>query len=339
MSMIDKTSSVRNTVFRAILHGSYQPGSRVPPEREMARLTETSRVTVRRAYDALHAAGILERSQGSGTYVAERSSGNPDASGPVALLAGIDSRFALGFIRALEGAVTRADRLLVLRLTDDMPAREEEAAIELVARGIRNLVLWPSGRGFPARTFARLRVLGVNLVVFDRVLPGDYADFVGLDNAAAMDALFVQAEADGLVDPLFVGHSDLEADSDRAREEAFRRSCSARGLPPRVLLLEQHVPSAALLAPEIRPQTSVFCVNDAMAMALQPGLPAKTRLYGIDGLAETICSYQQPLQAMADAVVELLQRQQSLGDAWTAQHRIFTGHLINNPTGHLHAYD
>jgi DNA-binding FadR family transcriptional regulator len=52
-----------------ILAGSWGIGSRIPTESELAQLTGTSRNTVREAVQSLVHAGLLERRQGSGTYV------------------------------------------------------------------------------------------------------------------------------------------------------------------------------------------------------------------------------------------------------------------------------
>ena len=54
----DKTRKVARSVLRDILNGTYARGKRVPTEREMARLTGASRITVRRAFARLQAAGI-----------------------------------------------------------------------------------------------------------------------------------------------------------------------------------------------------------------------------------------------------------------------------------------
>ena len=50
--------------------GAFAPGERLPPERELARLTGLSRVTVRRGVRMLVEAGQLVQRHGSGTYVA-----------------------------------------------------------------------------------------------------------------------------------------------------------------------------------------------------------------------------------------------------------------------------
>src|SRR5919202_4889112 len=52
-----------------IVAGTWPIGARIPTEAELAQLTGTSRNTVREAVQSLVHAGLLERRQGSGTYV------------------------------------------------------------------------------------------------------------------------------------------------------------------------------------------------------------------------------------------------------------------------------
>src|SRR5664279_4331755 len=52
-----------------IVAGAWAIGARIPTEAELAQLTGTSRNTVREAVQSLVHAGLLERRQGSGTYV------------------------------------------------------------------------------------------------------------------------------------------------------------------------------------------------------------------------------------------------------------------------------
>jgi DNA-binding FadR family transcriptional regulator len=56
-----------------ITAGSWPLGTRIPTEAELAQLTGTSRNTVREAVQSLVHAGLLERRQGSGTYVVAAS--------------------------------------------------------------------------------------------------------------------------------------------------------------------------------------------------------------------------------------------------------------------------
>ena len=66
-----KYAQLRETLSAAIRDGYWKPGSQLPPERELARLTRFSLGTVQRALRDLADEGLLLRTQGSGTYVAE----------------------------------------------------------------------------------------------------------------------------------------------------------------------------------------------------------------------------------------------------------------------------
>ena len=65
-SLIDQ---VIDMIREQIRSGTWPVGSRIPTEPELTELTGTGRNTVREAVQALVHAGLLERRQGSGTYV------------------------------------------------------------------------------------------------------------------------------------------------------------------------------------------------------------------------------------------------------------------------------
>lgn len=60
---------VKDDILTKIHDGTYKAGSRLPAERTLADNYNVSRMTVRQAINALVLEGILERKQGSGTYV------------------------------------------------------------------------------------------------------------------------------------------------------------------------------------------------------------------------------------------------------------------------------
>jgi GntR family transcriptional regulator len=68
---VSKYAQLRDTLTAAIRGGHWKPGSQLPPERELVRLTRFSLGTVQRALRELADEGLLIRTQGSGTYVAE----------------------------------------------------------------------------------------------------------------------------------------------------------------------------------------------------------------------------------------------------------------------------
>ncbi|MDQ7954682.1 MAG: GntR family transcriptional regulator [Pseudomonadota bacterium] len=66
-----KYAQLRATLASAIRGGHWKPGSQLPAERELARMTNYSLGTVQRALRELADEGIVVRTHGSGTYVAE----------------------------------------------------------------------------------------------------------------------------------------------------------------------------------------------------------------------------------------------------------------------------
>lgn len=96
-----------------ITRGAWAIGARIPTEAELAQLTGTSRNTVREAVQSLVHVGLLERRQGSGTYVLASS----ELAGAVSRrVAGARAVHVLEVRRTLE---VGAARLAALRRTDE----------------------------------------------------------------------------------------------------------------------------------------------------------------------------------------------------------------------------
>jgi GntR family transcriptional regulator len=71
-SGLPKYAQLRETLNAAILAGHWQPGSKLPTESELTRLSGFSLGTVQRSLRELADEGVLIRSHGSGTFVAKR---------------------------------------------------------------------------------------------------------------------------------------------------------------------------------------------------------------------------------------------------------------------------
>jgi GntR family histidine utilization transcriptional repressor len=63
--------TVKTSIQQRIAAGGWQPGVRLPSERELVQQFGCARMTVHRALRELEAEGLIERRQGSGSYVAE----------------------------------------------------------------------------------------------------------------------------------------------------------------------------------------------------------------------------------------------------------------------------
>ena len=64
-----KHGAAVNAIRALIAEGAYQPGDRLPPERELIGALSMSRGAIRRALDALEQEGLVWRHVGKGTFV------------------------------------------------------------------------------------------------------------------------------------------------------------------------------------------------------------------------------------------------------------------------------
>lgn len=110
--VVPRAEQVREQLEAAIERGDYQPGDRLPSERELVELLGVSRVSVREAIRALEAVGLLEVRHGSGCFVAGRPS----------------DRYASSFSRWISVHGEQALELLMVRGALD------ELAAEMTAR-------------------------------------------------------------------------------------------------------------------------------------------------------------------------------------------------------------
>jgi len=85
----------------SILAGEFNPGDRLPPERELAEMFGVSRPSVREALNALVASGLVETHQGGGTVV--RSLLESAAGMPLSELIRIEADRALDVIEVRQG--------------------------------------------------------------------------------------------------------------------------------------------------------------------------------------------------------------------------------------------
>ncbi len=74
------SSQIAEQIRSSILAGEFNPGDKLPPERELAEMFGVSRPSVREALNILAAAGLVESYQGGGTVVkslVETTTGSP----------------------------------------------------------------------------------------------------------------------------------------------------------------------------------------------------------------------------------------------------------------------
>lgn len=335
---MELTETVRQYIVSRIIDGTYGPGASIPTELEMTRMTSTSRVTVRRAYAQLEKSGIIVRRQKSGSRVAEAFRGNSGEFESIAVISTLRDPFARDFIEEIQLFCKKNDILTILSIAETSKEQEEET-LRLVAKGVRDLVFWGCDRSLDFDIFARARVLGVNLVFFDRVVPGSFADFVGLDNHHAIESIIDAARKKHCDSLGFVNYADLEVDSNQERQETFLVQCDKHGISHTIFNVPYNASNGQYPITDIlkefkkKAKPAIVGVNDRVAIRLKQILPAHFDIYGVDGTSEAIstgvASYSQPIRTMASAAVEALVNQRKLGARWRAQEFRFTGSLMN----------
>lgn len=212
---------VKNRICDEIFAGHYKDGDMLPSERELERMLDVSRVTVRRSLQMLEEDGLIVREVGRGTKVTFHNSGNPADLDMIVLIAPARNPFFSEFIGRFQAyAETRGT--LVLYVEKPQSEGLEKCLYRLYKRGLRNVVVWLEDLEVEREKLQRLRAIGMNFVFFDSDRGFPYADCVALDNDLAIEVL-CQALADrGYTKIMYVGWDMMDIYSIRMREEACR---------------------------------------------------------------------------------------------------------------------
>lgn len=161
--------------------GRWRVGDRIPTERELAAIHQVGIGTVRRAVELLVRRQLVERRQGSGTFVRGRGARR---AGLVGLVMPSSVYYYPQIIDGVGGALTAADVRMMLACTNYDPAAELAEARRLVEAGVDGLLIAPTLFAVPDpdQYLADLRGLGVPAVLVERrppdPAPDDATEFV-----------------------------------------------------------------------------------------------------------------------------------------------------------------
>ncbi|MCX5208437.1 GntR family transcriptional regulator [Kitasatospora sp. NBC_00240] len=164
-----KFLALADRLRREILDGIRQPGTRLPTEKELAADTAVSISTVRRAVDNLVAEGLVDRRQGSGTYVR-----TPQVTKARRLLMGVvvpsTTFYYPHVLRGIEEVRAEADARVELVCSGYDQRLECKLLHEMLDAGVDGLLLTPTLTGpEPTDTYlSRLAQLPVPAVLIER---------------------------------------------------------------------------------------------------------------------------------------------------------------------------
>ncbi len=302
------TEEIYQSLFQAVLTGEFKPGERFLTEQEAMARFGASRITIRRAFARLEENRIITRRTKVGGVVNSTFGAATGALRTVGVLAPIRDPFAREFLHTLCEESARRDAVTALEPAES-GAEQNRAVMRLALHGVRDLVVWGIDRTLDFDLFLRLRILGVNLVFFDRIHPGTIADYVGLDNAEAFRRLTAIAQKQNIKQIYFADPSGLDIDSNRERRDCCRTACRGNNI------------AFSTEFPAVFPaRSAIFAVNDPAALAC---CKYNVPVFSIDGTPEAekagIVSLRQPMAELAKACFRSLREQRRLGSRWRAQ--------------------
>lgn len=241
-------AQIAERLSKAIDRGDYPPGSRLPPERELAVQFEVGRPTVREALIAMEIAGYVDIRLGSGVYVnAPSARGDKSLEMDIGPFELIEARVLFEGEAAALAATLITDEELA-GLATALEAMEEEERLDpineladrqfhlRIAQATRNSavmyvveMLWDARSSSPlvARMLEKVRAAGVRPRIEEH--RAIYRALQARDPEAARAAMrdHLSRVIDGLLNATEV--EELEVMRARVREKRARFSRAARG--------------------------------------------------------------------------------------------------------------
>jgi GntR family transcriptional regulator of arabinose operon len=289
-----------------IEEGLYQAGQPLPSEPELAVRYGVSRQTVRQALGTLAAEHRIRRIQGKGTFVCAAQDQAPQRETVGFVAAHLGGSFLLQVLVGVERALARTNVLLAVRSSQEAAGGEVRAIDELLAAGVRGLIVEPSPFcGTDPAFFHRLVRSGVPLVFVDRCLPGVEAACVSSDNLAGGLQLMRHLLQQGHRRFAFLLPEEPIVSTVAERLAGVRRALAEAGLPPTALIeraaaqtAERHslppvraVLEDLLAQPADQRPTALLCSHDDIALQALRALhdmgrsvPGDLALTGFDDL-------------------------------------------------------
>ncbi|MEO7912974.1 MAG: GntR family transcriptional regulator [Roseiflexaceae bacterium] len=316
---------------RAHIHDqTFPPGTRLPTEMALAHTHHISRSTVRQALHLLEQEGLVERIQGSGTFVRRLSTALPALSkaarriGVVLTYAG--DQLNMELLIGIDQAAKARSYTVSFSYSLDSATQQDRNLAQLREDGMAGLILFPVSIKSESPTIAQLQADGVPIVFIDRYLAnnaGYTSDYVVADNVAggyrATEHLLVMGHTRiGFI----YNEGYLSTTSVRDRYEGYRKALRDYGVPddhqlifayPGLYELSDGTAALPFLAGPTRP-SAVFVSNDLQALVLYQtvhrcGLrvPEDLAVVSFDDLS--FAAYlSPPLTTVAQPRVEIGQR-------------------------------
>lgn len=153
-----------------IVQGAWEPGAKIPTEKELSLQGGMSLMTVRRALKELAGEGLIIRRHGSGSFVTDALPRRAVTTRTVGVLVPTTAQYYGRVLVGIEDALSRASARLVLASSRHSAAEEESDIAALLASGLDGLILVPDllHSPNPRLKIERLFNLPVPVVMLER---------------------------------------------------------------------------------------------------------------------------------------------------------------------------
>jgi GntR family transcriptional regulator, arabinose operon transcriptional repressor len=181
-----KYQDVQDYLLDCIRKGDLLPGSKAPSENELSRRFGISRLTARHALTELVNAGILQRQQGSGTFVRERSRRIG------VCMTYVDTYIFPDILKGIDEILRRHQYILVLTCSNNELGQEEKVLGNLLEQNLDGLIWEPARsacRGPDDRLLAQVRQSQLPTVLINSPLDFPEAGEILTADAAGMALL------------------------------------------------------------------------------------------------------------------------------------------------------
>lgn len=160
-----KHEALSDWIRDRILAGTFPIGSRLPSEHELAQRFRLSRQTVRQALSTLVAENLLERRQGSGTYVSRAALDQRPVTMNIGVITTyLDSYIFPGVIRGIDRVLSLNGYHMQLGITYNKTRNENQVLSSLLERGVDGLIVEPTKSALPNPNQKLYREIAANRI-------------------------------------------------------------------------------------------------------------------------------------------------------------------------------
>lgn len=181
-----------NSLLNDIKSSRFKPDEKLPSEKELMEIFQTSRITVTRALQEMETKGIIYRLKGKGSFVSTNEE-KPE-SGPkiISLVLPHKEDFFSGgqqYSRQISKSCQKYGYLCSIHFSENSSRKEKQILDDIAAHNVAGAIIYPiSNRNINA--LSRMNIAGVPIVLLDRKLRELNLPVVTSDNfQGAFDAV------------------------------------------------------------------------------------------------------------------------------------------------------